>query len=122
VKLVIACSVFLASVVTRADAPVCGNHGVDAGETCDRGNRPEAVCGNGVKEGDEACDDGNLLDGDSCDSTCHLERGCCCGNGTLDPGEACDDGNDIDGDECSTGCKIDSMWSARPARAGSLQP
>jgi cysteine-rich repeat protein len=123
VKLLIACSVFLASIVTQANTPTYENHAVDAGATCDDANQTpgdgcddhyqrerQAVCGNGIKEGEEECDDGNRLDGDSCDSTCHLERACCCGNGRLDPDEECDDGNDDDNDGCSTGCKIDPMW------------
>jgi cysteine-rich repeat protein len=68
------------------------------------------VCGNGIKEADEECDDGNLRDHDSCDSTCHIERGCCCGNGQIDPVEECDTGDDINGDGCTSGCKIDPIW------------
>jgi cysteine-rich repeat protein len=113
VKHLVACCVLLGSVATQADAPRCGKHAVDLGETCDDDHqleRAEAVCGNGIQETGEECDDGNLVNGDSCDSTCHLERVCCCGNGAVDPGEECDDGNDIDGDGCSRGCKIDPMW------------
>jgi cysteine-rich repeat protein len=60
----------------------CGNHRIDAGETCD---------------------DGNQTCGDGCSSTCKTEA---CGNNTVDCGETCDDGNTSNLDNCPSNCVI----------------
>jgi fibro-slime domain-containing protein len=98
------------------------------------------VCGDGILEAGESCDDGNKTNGDGCSSTCQIEaaywactvnqpcvdeRDCAelleagvsdagncassasvpvCGNGIIEAGEACDDGNTKSGDGCSYDC------------------
>jgi cysteine-rich repeat protein len=90
------------------------------------------ACGNALLEAGETCDDGNRDDGDGCSTTCTLEEDCAdledndgdglvdcadaadcaddpacqpvCGDGVLDPGEGCDDGNTTPGDGCSATC------------------
>lgn len=47
--------------------------GDGAGDACDPPDVP--VCGNKKVDGVETCDDGNLVNGDGCDSTCHIEYG-----------------------------------------------
>jgi cysteine-rich repeat protein len=118
-KRLLACAVLLASAVTQADAPVCGNHVVDAGETCDDGNRisgdgcdatchREPVCGDGTIDVGEACDDGNRDDGDGCDHLCQIEPTVpVCGNGIKEAGEDCDDGNLRGHDSCDATCHIE---------------
>ena len=59
-----------------------GTHRIDAGETCDDGNR---TCGDG------------------CSDTCKTEA---CGNNTVDCGETCDDGNTSNLDNCPSNCVI----------------
>ena len=85
--------------VLSAELPICGDGGVQSGETCDDGNvaagdgcgaacatepgfvcdapgqpcRP-IVCGDGLADAPfESCDDGNASEGDGCDATCTLE-------------------------------------------------
>ncbi len=77
----------------------------------------------------EQCDDGNLVDGDGCDSGCHIEcagqPNCpgisyqCVGgapDGNLDTGEQCDDGNGFNGDGCDIGCHVEcpAPWIVDP--------
>ncbi|MFO0660055.1 MAG: DUF4215 domain-containing protein [Polyangiaceae bacterium] len=88
--------------------------------TC-KGGAPDGV----VDRPEEQCDDGNNIDGDGCDSGCHIEcpsSGPCAGrdyqcrggaaDGTIDDDEQCDDGNGSDGDGCDLGCHIEcaSPW------------
>jgi cysteine-rich repeat protein len=120
VRLLIASSVLLASVVTRAGAPVCGNHVVDAGETCDDGNQApgdgcdatchhEPACGDGTVDPGEACDDGNRTGGDGCDDRCRREHPAVCGDGIKEGDEECDDGNLLDRDSCDSTCVIERV-------------
>jgi cysteine-rich repeat protein len=68
----------------------------------------DAVCGNHIFESAfEQCDDGNLLNGDGCDSLCHIEV---CGNGLIQSPEQCDDNNAAAGDGCSATCQIETGW------------
>jgi len=62
-------------------------------------------CGNGFLDIGEQCDDGNSVNGDGCNSQCHIEI---CGNGVVDLGEQCDDGNTNNSDTCTNTCKIGS--------------
>ncbi len=66
----------------------CGSGTIDAGESCDDGNKEnsdgcnahcawevgEASCGNGILENEECCDDGNANSGDGCSDTCLSEK------------------------------------------------
>ena len=76
------------SCSTLCLTPRCGNGVVDTlfNETCDEGlqnsvNIPDrcrpdchpAHCGDGTKDASEQCDDSNSVNGDGCDSSCHLE-------------------------------------------------
>ena len=91
----------------------CGDGVVDAGESCDDGNRVSGdgcdanctftACGNGVIAGDEVCDDGNTADGDYCSEDCSTEVEVC-GDGYLAGSEACDDGNTEESDYCASDC------------------
>jgi cysteine-rich repeat protein len=94
---------------------VCGNGGVETGETCDDGNGDDtdacpttcqtAVCGDGfVHAGVEECDDGAANNGDGKDQCRASCKNPTCGDGVVDTGEACDDGNEVDGDTCSNQC------------------
>ncbi len=125
------------SCVINADCPsnlcqsgrcvdLCGNGKVDAGETCDDGNRVDGdACSNACRLGngsrcteDQQCDSGLCKDGvcGSCtvNSECASNRcvnGKClllCGNRTLDPGEQCDDGNTASGDGCNNRCQLEA--------------
>src|SRR5262245_53377414 len=60
------------------------------------------VCGNHVVEPGESCDDGDTIVGDGCDAVCRYEAAC--GDGTPDPEEVCDDGNRLSGDGCRGDC------------------
>jgi choice-of-anchor A domain-containing protein len=96
-------------------APVCGNDGIEAGESCDDGNHLSGdgcsdsceveVCGDGILSPvlGEDCDDGNTYDGDGCSAACGDEF---CGDHILTPslGESCDDGNNTSGDGCNAAC------------------
>ena len=92
--------------MAQAQTSNCGNGAIDAGETCDDGNRAggdgcgatciqepgfrcptagmrcTAVCGDSIRAGvgasQEQCDDGNTTNGDGCSSTCALEFGYSC--------------------------------------------
>ena len=90
----------------------CGDHVVDADETCDDGNQLNtdackndctvAVCGDAVvHSGQEECDDGNAIDGDSCTNSCTQAV---CGDLIVGPNEECDDGNDSNLDLCTNDC------------------
>lgn len=46
-------------------------------------NPNKEICGDGKKMGEHECDDGNLVDGDGCDSTCHVEPGYVCEGGNI---------------------------------------
>jgi fibro-slime domain-containing protein len=75
----------------RAWAPFCGDGHVDpqGGEVCDDGANTGAYgtcspgcksvprCGDGFVQqaAGETCDDGNTVNGDGCDSSCHIELG-----------------------------------------------
>ena len=86
--------------LTATQASVCGNHVLEAGETCDLGDTaagdgcdPQCklefgwqcdangcsptVCGNSIVEGTETCDDGNTDAGDGCSAVCTLEGDTC---------------------------------------------
>lgn len=102
--------------------PVCGNHELELGETCDDGNdlggdgcsatcQLETSCGDGTQdpaEG-EVCDDGNTVGGDGCSADCLSDE--TCGNGITDEvvWEMCDDGNTVSGDGCSADCSSDEI-------------
>ena len=68
-------------------------------------------CGDGILQrlNGERCDDGNTVDGDGCDSNCHLTW---CGNHTVDAGEKCDDGNTTSEDGCSAQCRVEGCGDA----------
>lgn len=106
-----------------AQASLCGNSTVDAGEECDDGDflagdncRSDCTlpCGNGVIDangsayGAEICDDGNTAGGDCCSSTCVNESPPVCGDGCLiGVIEQCDDHNTTNGDGCSSTCHVE---------------
>lgn len=72
-------------ILTSVLAPVCGNHIIETGETCD---------------------DGNIISGDGCNSLCLLEiPPSICGNNIIETGEQCDDGNITMNDGCSSSCQ-----------------
>ncbi len=47
------------------------------------------TCGDGKKMGELECDDGNRMDGDGCDSTCHVEPGYNCSGGNETMPDVC---------------------------------
>ena len=103
----------LACAVATACQPVCGNGKIEAGETCEDGNKldgdgcdsncTKTACGNGIKSMNEGCDDGNTVSGDGCDASC-MATGC--GNGIKTADEECEDGNTTSGDGCDNNCKF----------------
>lgn len=76
-------------------------------------------CGNLKIDAGESCDDGNRIGGDGCSADCLIEMQAktelsatatvhpLCGNGKVEEGEACDDGNTVDGDTCPANC----LWT-----------
>jgi len=71
-------------------------------------NEPGARCGDCHVDAGETCDDGNRTPGDGCDATCERER---CGDGVRSNGEECDDGNTkygTSGDTCTPACRVAS--------------
>jgi cysteine-rich repeat protein len=110
------------------------------------------VCGNGKMEAGEGCDDGNTADGDACTAACKIivgqpcngaasgvvgadscasaicndaagAPGVCnapntCGNRKLEAGEGCDDGNAIPGDGCDSACRIELGGKCNTAAPG----
>ena len=86
------------------------------------------TCGNGVVNAGETCDDGNRTGGDGCGTTCILEPGFLCttagaacvaicgdsiraGAGAFR--EECDDGNSRAADGCSAACRVEFGYSCR---------
>jgi cysteine-rich repeat protein len=86
----------------------------------------------------ETCDDNNTVNGDGCDSTCHIEANftcfqnstftvsvcsrcgdkkiegncdCISSSDLLKGTETCDDGNSVSGDGCSSTCQIEYGYS-----------
>jgi cysteine-rich repeat protein len=85
---------------------------------------PEFLCGNCRLDAGETCDDGNRTAGDGCAPTCSVEL---CGDGQLDGAEQCDDGNNAYGaanDSCTPSCKAPSACDqcARSSCAAALDP
>jgi cysteine-rich repeat protein len=85
-------------------------------------------CGNGVVDAGETCDDGNRAGGDGCGATCLLEPGFRCASAggacaavcgdSIRAGagrfqEACDDGNTRDGDGCNAMCAVEFGYACR---------
>jgi cysteine-rich repeat protein len=71
-----------------------------------------AVCGDGAVGRTEECDDGNLVDGDGCDSQCHVEPPPgpgVCGDGVRTAPEQCDDGNTLNLDGCDSTCHFEQI-------------
>lgn len=62
-----------------------------------------AECGNGALDAGETCDDGNRADCDGCSADC-MRVDAQCGDGARECGEQCDDGNVVDGDGCEASC------------------
>ena len=79
-------------------------------DACRTSCRP-AHCGDGVVDAGESCDDGNRRSCDGCSRDCAVETGLGCGDGVPYPacGELCDDGNTIDGDGCTTSCELERI-------------
>jgi len=86
------------------------------------------TCGNRVVNAGETCDDGNRAGGDGCGTTCILEPGfrcstpgatcvALCGDsiraGAGSFREECDDGNARDGDGCSAACRVEFGFGCR---------
>jgi cysteine-rich repeat protein len=103
----------LACAAAAACQPACGNGKIEAGETCEDGNKldgdgcdsncTKTACGNGIKSMNEGCDDGNTVSGDGCDASC-MATGC--GNGIKTADEECEDGNTVSGDGCDNNCRF----------------
>ena len=79
-------------------------------DACRTSCRP-AHCGDGVVDAGETCDDGNRTSCDGCSRDCAVETGLGCGDGVPYPacGELCDDGNAVDGDGCTTACELERI-------------
>jgi cysteine-rich repeat protein len=74
-----------------------------------------AICGDGIVAGAEQCDDGNLVNGDGCDSQCHVEVPVVpagCGDGVRSATEQCDDGNNLNLDGCDSTCHFEQVLRA----------
>lgn len=70
-----------------------------------------STCGNCTIDAGESCDDGNRASGDGCSAICQREQGMPCGDGELQPPEECDDGNTVfgaPGDHCTPSCRTSS--------------
>ncbi len=70
---------------------------------------PLPACGDHIVQAGESCDDGNHVDCDGCDSNCTLSGP---GNGVLCPPEQCDDGNVVNGDCCSAAGQFEASGGA----------
>jgi cysteine-rich repeat protein len=68
----------------------------------------DGVCGNCIVDAGETCDDGNRTNGDGCSASCVRET---CGDGVIAASEQCDDGNTVfgdSGDACMPSCRTPS--------------
>jgi len=85
-------------------------------------NIDQAICGDGGLDSGETCDDGGTDAGDGCSATCQEETGfsctgepstctAICGDGLIKGSEACDDNNTTPSDGCSATCTIETDYS-----------
>ncbi|HEX5100735.1 MAG TPA: DUF4215 domain-containing protein [Polyangiaceae bacterium] len=91
-------------LVTYAELEQCTGRCVETAGSADCA--PEQ-CGDGRIQAGETCDDGNRDDTDTCTNRCTKAS---CGDGSLYAGlEKCDDGNATAGDGCSVVCGSDTV-------------
>ena len=93
----------------------------DPGDDPSQNPAEPTACGNSVLDAGETCDDGNKTAGDGCSGGCQIEMGwdcpegkncreVVCGDGKVEGTEKCDDSNTVDGDGCSSKCMLEAGW------------